>query len=313
MKIIKYSFIGIVSFLILFISVFAQKDIPKNILITKYTNAHSKFMPIMGMRVHYRDEGNALDSIPLVLIHGTSSSLHTWEQVVSILNTTSYGKKRVITLDMPAFGLTGPNPENKYSYENFTQVIDSLLIKLKVNRCMIGGNSLGGGIAWHFAVAHPNKVNKLILIDASGYPKKNEKGSLGFKIAQIPVINNLLLYITPKFLIQKSIEGVYYNQNLIKETTVTRYHELLLCEGNRSAALSLFKHPFVQNTELIKTIQAPTLILWGRADGLISVDNASLFNTDIKNSKVVILDNVGHVPNEEAPQAVADAIYDFIN
>ena len=312
MKIIKYSCIGIISFLILFVSVFAQKDIPKDILVTKYSNAHSKFMPIMGMNVHYRDEGNALDSIPLVLIHGTSSSLHTWEKVVSILNTNSYGNKRVITLDMPAFGLTGPNPENKYSYENFNQVIDSLLIKLKVNHCMIGGNSLGGGIAWHFTVAHPNKVNKLILIDASGYPKKNESGSLGFKIAQIPVINNLLLYITPKSLVKKSIEDVYFNKSLITEETVNRYHELLLCEGNRKAALSLFKNKINQNTELIKTIKTPTLILWGREDGLISVENTKLFKQDIKNSKVIILDKVGHVPNEEAPIAVADAIYNFI-
>lgn len=310
--IVKYTLLFLLSFLIIIFSVFAQKDIPKNILVTKYSNEHSKFMPLMGMNLHYRDEGNALDTIPLVLIHGTSSSLHTWEKVVSILNTTSYGNKRVITLDMPAFGLTGPNPENKYDYENYNAVIDSLLIKLKVNHCMIGGNSLGGGIAWHFAVAHPNKVNKLILIDASGYPKKNEKGSLGFKIAQIPVINNLLLYITPKSLIQKSIEGVYFNKSLIQEATITRYHELLLCEGNRSAALSLFKHPFVQNTEWIKTIKTPTLILWGREDGLISVENTKLFNQDIQNSKVVVLDNVGHVPNEEAPQAVAEAIYAFI-
>jgi len=181
-----------------------------------------------------------------------------------------------------------------------------------VTTCMIGGNSLGGGIAWHYTVAHPNKVAKLILIDASGYPKKNEKGSLGFIIAQIPIINNLLLYITPKSLVQKSLEDVYYNKNLLEESTVTRYHEFLLCEGNRKATLSLFKNKIAQNPELIKTIQAPTLILWGREDGLISVDNVPLFNQDIKNSKVVILDKVGHVPNEEAPKAVADAIYNFI-
>jgi pimeloyl-ACP methyl ester carboxylesterase len=309
---IKYSFYLIVALLIIFVSVFAQNDIPKNILIKKYATGDSKFMPIMGMNVHYRDQGSATDTIPLVLIHGTSSSLHTWEKVTAILNTPAYNNKRVISLDMPAFGLTGPNPENKYSYENFTQVIDSLLILLKVNTCMIGGNSLGGGIAWHYTIAHPNKVAKLILIDASGYPKKDEKGSLGFKIAQIPVINNLLLYITPKSLIRKSIEGVYYNKNLIEESTITRYHELLLCEGNRKAALSLFKNKINQNTELIKTIQTPTLILWGREDGLISVDNTALFNRDIKNSQVVILDKVGHVPNEEAPKAVADAMYNFI-
>jgi len=311
-KIVKYSFFTFFSLLIIIVSVFAQKDIPRATLIIKYANTHSKFMPIMGMNVHYRDEGNANDTIPLVLIHGTSSSLHTWEKVTTILNEPSYGNKRVISLDMPAFGLTGPNPENKYSYEKYTAVIDSLLIKLNVRHCIIGGNSLGGGTAWHYAIAHLNKVEKLILIDASGYPKKNEKGSLGFKIAQIPVINNLLLYITPKSLIRKSIEGVYYDINLIEEATVTRYHELLLCEGNRSAALSLFKNPFVQNTELIKNIQTPTLIIWGREDGLINVENAQLFNRDIKNSSVVILDHVGHVPNEEAPQAVADAIYNFI-
>ena len=312
MKIVKYSLMTIATILIILVSLSAQKDIPKTKLVLKYSNSHSKFMPIMGMNVHYRDEGNEQDSIPLVLIHGTSSSLHTWEKVVRILNLPSYGNKRIISLDMPAFGLTGPNPENKYSYENFTQVIDSLLIKLKVSSCIIGGNSLGGGIAWHYTVAHPKKVAKLILIDASGYPKKDEKGSIGFTIAQIPVINNLLLYITPKILVKKSIEGVYYDKNLIEECTVTRYHELLLCEGNRKAALSLFKNKINQNTELIKTIQVPTLILWGSADALISVANAQLFNQDIKNSEVVIFDKVGHVPNEEAPHKVADAIYGFI-
>ena len=312
LKLSSYFLLTLIGLTLMTVMVVGQKDIPRNELKLKYTNEASKFMPIMGMNVHYRDQGNPQDSIPLVLIHGTSSSLHTWEKVTYILNDSSYGNKRVITLDMPAFGLTGPNPENKYSYENFTAVIDSLLIKLNVTTCMIGGNSLGGGIAWHYTVAHPNKVAKLILIDATGYPKKNEKGSLGFIIAQIPVINNLLLYITPKSLVQKSLEDVYYNKSLLEQSTVTRYHEFILCEGNRMATLSLFKNKIPQNPELIKTIQTPTLILWGREDGLISVDNVQLFNQDIKNSKVVILDKVGHVPNEEAPKEVADAIYNFI-
>ena len=312
LKLSSYFLLTLIGLTVMTIMVVGQKDISKSELKIKYTNEASKFMPIMGMNVHYRDEGNPQDSMPLVLIHGTSSSLHTWEKVTSILNQPSYGNKRVITLDMPAFGLTGPNPENKYTYENFTAVIDSLLIKLNVTTCMIGGNSLGGGIAWHYTVAHPNKVAKLILIDASGYPKKNEKGSLGFIIAQIPIINNLLLYITPKSLVQKSLEDVYFNKSLLEQSTVTRYHELLLCNGNRKAALSLFKNKIAQNPELIKTIQTPTLILWGREDGLISVDNVALFHQDIKNSQVVVLDKVGHVPNEEAPREVADAIYHFI-
>jgi len=310
--ILKYGCLSLLVIIIIAFFALAEKDIPKQVLVKKYANGNSKFMPIMGMQVHYRDEGNPKDTIPLVLIHGTSSSLHTWEKVIAILNDASHGNKRVISLDMPAFGLTGPNLENTYSYDNYNQVIDSLLIKLHVNKCIIGGNSLGGGIAWHFAITHPQKVSKLILIDASGYPKKNEKGSLGFKIAQMPVINNLLLYITPQFLVRKSLEDVYFDKNLLEAATVTRYHELLLCEGNRKAALSLFKHPFVQNTALIKTIEAPTLILWGKEDGLINVENAYQFNKDIKNSQLVIFEKVGHVPNEEAPQKVAAAIFDFI-
>lgn len=311
-SILKYGLSSLLIIILLAFSVFAQRDLPKELMIKKYATGNSKFMPIMGMQVHFRDEGNPQDSIPLVLIHGTSSSLHTWEKVTTILNDAQHGNKRVISLDMPAFGLTGPNLENSYSYDNYTQIIDSLLIKLKVNKCIIGGNSLGGGIAWHYAITLPQKVSKLILIDATGYPKKNEKGSLGFKIAQMPVINNLLLFITPKSLIQKSIEGVYYDQSLIEESTVTRYHELLLCAGNRKAALSLFKHPFTQNTALIKTIETPTLIIWGKEDGLIHVENAYNFKQDIKNSQLVIFDKVGHVPNEEAPDKVANAIYDFI-
>jgi pimeloyl-ACP methyl ester carboxylesterase len=312
LSILKYGSLSLLVVIIVAFFALAQNDIPRDIQIKKYATGNSKFMPIMGMQVHYRDEGNPKDSIPLVLIHGTSSSLHTWEKVTTILNDANHNNKRVISLDMPAFGLTGPNLENTYSYDNYNQVIDSLLIKLKVNKCIIGGNSLGGGIAWHFAITLPQKVSKLILIDASGYPKKNEKGSLGFKIAQMPVLNNLLLYITPKFLVRKSLEDAYYDKNLLEENTVTRYHELLLCEGNRKATLSLFKHPFTQNTELIKTIETPTLIIWGKEDGLISVDNAYNFNKDIKNSKLVIFDKVGHVPNEEAPKKVAEAIYDFI-
>ncbi|MFZ9146981.1 MAG: alpha/beta fold hydrolase, partial [Sediminibacterium sp.] len=126
------------------------------------------------------------------------------------------------------------------------------------------------------------------------------------------VLNNLLLYVTPKSLVKKSLETVFVDQSLITEERITRYHELLLAEGNRRAALSIFKNKFDQQTNRIKDIQQPTLILFGEKDQLINSDNAYLFQKDIKNSKVVILKNIGHVPMEEAPKATADLINDFI-
>ena len=286
----------------------AQKDIPRAQLKNKYANSPSKFMPLMGMQVHYRDEGNKVDSMPVLLIHGTSSSLNTWDSLINYLPSN----KRIIRLDMPAFGLTGPSPENKYSYTYYSDFLNAFLKELKVQQCIIAGNSLGGGIAWHFALDYPQEVAKLILIDASGYPKINEKGSLAFKIASIPILNNLLLYVTPKSLVKKSLETVFVDQNLITEERITRYHELLLAEGNRKAALSIFKNRFDQQTNRIKDIQQPTLIIFGEKDQLINSDNAYLFQKDIKNSKAVILKNVGHVPMEEAPKATAELINEFI-
>ena len=286
----------------------AQKDIPRAQLKNKYANSPSKFMPLMGMQVHYRDEGNKVDSMPVLLIHGTSSSLNTWDSLINYLPSN----KRIIRLDMPAFGLTGPSPENKYSYTYYSDFLNAFLKELNVKKCIIAGNSLGGGIAWHFALDYPQEVAKLILIDASGYPKINEKGSLGFKIASIPILNNLLLYVTPKSLVKKSLETVFVDQNLITEERITRYHELLLAEGNRKAALSIFKNRFDQQTNRIKDIQQPTLIIFGEKDQLINSDNAYLFQKDIKNSKAVILKNVGHVPMEEAPKGTAELINEFI-
>ncbi len=310
--ILGYSIISLLVLSIILFTAFAQRDIPVAQLKGKYCTSASRFMPLMGMQVHYRDEGPVNDSVPLVLIHGTSSSLNTWDSLASELNSSIPGGKRIIRMDMPGFGLTGPSPANAYSYAYFSAFLDSFLITLQVKACILAGNSLGGGIAWNYTIAHPEKVAKLILVDASGYPRKNEKGSLGFKIASIPIINNLLLFVTPKSLVKKSLETVFFDKRFVTAATINRYHDLLLSAGNRKAALSLFQHPLQQNAAAIKTITAPTLILWGAQDQLISVDNAYLFQKDIKRSTLQVFNNVGHIPMEEATRLVSTTIKDFI-
>ncbi len=180
--------------------VFYRKDIPVENLKLLYASPASQFLPLMGMNVHYRDEGNTQDSIPIVLIHGTSSSLLTWDSVVDHLKD----KHRIIRMDLPAFGLTGPNPTRDYSFDFYTQFVDSFLQKLQVKKCIVIGNSLGGGIAWHYALAYPQKVAKLVLVDASGFSSLTKsKGAIGFKIAQTPVLNQVVKFVTPRFLVKK--------------------------------------------------------------------------------------------------------------
>jgi pimeloyl-ACP methyl ester carboxylesterase len=307
LRYIGYFFGAILALLVLLFVIYFQPDKSLEELKPLYVNNESEFIPLMGMNVHYRDQGNPNDSIPLVLIHGTSSSLHTFEGVVKKINKS----RRVITLDMPAFGLTGPNATNEYSFNYYSQFLDSFLTKLQIPICDIGGNSLGGGIAWQFTTYFPNKVRKLILIDATGYPVMNAKGSIGFKIASTPVINNVMLFITPKALVSASLKGIYQDQTIINQEQIDRFHDMAIAQGNRKALLAIFKKGLEQEPDKIKTIQKPTLIIWGDKDGLIPVQNAYLFNKDIKGSKLAILNNIGHVPMEEAATKTAALINEF--
>jgi pimeloyl-ACP methyl ester carboxylesterase len=283
-------------------------DITVAQLKAKYLKPNSAFIDIDGVSVHYIIEGKSDDTLPIVLIHGTSASLHTWDTLSSLLKAN----KKIIRFDLPAFGLTGPNRLNQYNFNFYNQFLDQLLLKLNVTKCIVAGNSLGGSIAWNYAIASPDKVKQLILLDASGYPKKDEKGSLGFKLAGIPVLNQALKHISPISLIRKSLEDAFYNKSLVTEQMVQQYHDLLLRDGNRSAVLELFQHPMKPDPAKIKTITQPTLIIWGKEDQLISFNNAALFKQDIRDSRVLVLDKVGHIPMEEAPNQVAEAILEFI-
>ena len=285
-----------------------DSDIPVAELKVKYQKANSAFIDIDGVSVHYIMEGRMDDSLPIVFIHGTSASLHTWDTLSNLLKTN----KKIIRLDLPAFGLTGPNRLNQYSFNYYNQFLDEFLLKLNVTQCIVAGNSLGGSIAWNYAIASPDKVKQLILLDASGYPKKDEKGSLGFKLAGIPVLNQALKHISPISLIRKSLEDAFYNKSLVTAQMVEQYHDMLLRAGNRAAVLELFQHPMKADATKIKTITQPTLIIWGKEDQLISYKNAALFKQDIQNSQILVLDKVGHIPMEEAPNQVATAILEFI-
>ena len=307
---------GIFALLFILLFIICERDRPVSELIPLYANQDSRFMPILGMKVHYRDEGVQSDSVPLILLHGMSSSLNTWDSVALGLKSA----RRVISLDLPGFGLTGPSPENTYNFDYYSKFIDSFTTRLRIKRFILVGNSMGGAISWNYALHNPKGLAKMILIDAAGYPKKGESGSLGFKIASTPVINNLLLYATPKFLVRKSLETVYYDPARVTDAQVERFHDVAIREGNRAAALQIFKGSFTgsskrflnSNVPKIKDIKTPTLILWGDKDNLIGVNNVDNFLKDIQGSKAEIYQNVGHVPMEEVPGKVTASILNFV-
>ena len=299
---------------LIIVVVFTHKDIPLNELKLKYTNSDSSFIDINGTNVHYRDVGNSNDSIPIVLMHGTGSSLHTYDFWSDNLKRTN----RIIRMDLPAFGLTGPFVKNDYSISNYTFFLKEFLNSLNIKECILIGNSLGGEIAWRFAIAEPLMVKKLVLIDAGGYPVISKSVPIAFKLAKIPVLNNLLTYITPRFLVRASIENVYFDKSKISDSLVNRYFDLSLRKGNRKAIVDRLKGSTTltngkKTHASIKKIKEPTLIIWGSDDQLIPVENAYKFNNDITNSKLIVMQQSGHIPMEEKPIESLKFLIDFLN
>jgi pimeloyl-ACP methyl ester carboxylesterase len=278
-------------------------DRPVSALAPRWAPPPSKFVKIAGMNVHIRDEGPADDPVPIVLIHGTSASLHTWEGWVSALR----GRHRVISFDLPGFGLTGPSPTGDYSSQANVSFMRSLMDELGVQHCVLAGNSLGGNVALETTYAMPDRVDKLVLVDSGGYPTVSTSVPIGFRIARVPVLNRLMQSVLPRGLIESSLRNVYGEPHKVTPALVDRYFDMTLREGNRDALLRRFgQTDFGSSAARIATLKLPTLILWGGRDRLIPPQNAERFHRDIAGSQLVIFDDLGHVPQEEdSPRTVA--------
>jgi len=307
LKVVAVSLIVLIAIISL---LFGHRDIPLEDLKAKYAPAPSQFISIDGMDVHFRDEGPSSDSIPLVLIHGTGASLHTYEPWVQTLKE----KRRVLRMDLPAFGLTGPLPSRDYSLSNYVHFIKNFLDAKGITKCHLAGNSLGGLIAWGFTAEHPEMVEKLILIDAAGYAMKSKIVPIAFKIAQTPLLNKVMTFITPRFMVKSSVENVYADKYLVNDALVDRYFELTLRAGNRQALVD--RMTMVIDSipiDRVKNIQQSTLVLWGAKDYLIPVSEASRFHEDLPNDTLVILPSAGHVPMEEQPEESLAVLMSFLD
>ena len=277
-------------------------------LVPRWAQPPSDFIEVNGQLVHYRDQGPSSDPLPLVLIHGTGASLHTWEGWAAELSQT----RRVISFDLPGFGLTGPNADGDYRDANYVAFVRGLLSRLGVGRAIVGGNSLGGGIAWQLALADPARVAGLILLDATGHDFVPEHVPLGFRIARMPVLREAMRWVLPRRAIDDSVRSVYGNPLRVSTGLVDRYYELTLREGNRVALMQRMDQLAPGPVERLAEIRVPTLILWGGKDRLIPPRWGEAFKKAIPDSRLVLFPDLGHVPQEEDPAATLAALRDWL-
>ena len=288
-------------------------DRPVETLVARWALPPSDFIEVRGQVVHLRDEGPRDDPLPLVLIHGTSASLHTWEGWVAALK----GQRRIISFDLPGFGLTGPftgqYSPGDYRGDTYARFVLDLLDALQVPRAVVGGNSLGGEVAWRLAVMAPERVAALVLVDAAGPVFTPESVPLGFAVARLPVVNRIAEWVLPRSVVAQSLTSVYGDPARVTPELVDRHFELTLREGNRRALGQRMQQWVMgEGAEQIARVKQPTLILWGGRDRLIPPAVGQWLQQQIAGSRLVVFNDLGHVPHEENPARTVAPVKDFL-
>lgn len=269
----------------------------------------SKFVEIDGLNLHYRDQGERHLPV-IIMLHGVVSSLHTWDDW--LLDFSEH--YRVIRFDLPGFGLTGPSKDGVYSVERMLNLLGSLMDHLQVDKASFAGNSLGGYLAWNFALSQPERVEKLILLDPAGYAM--EKIPWLIAASELPGATILMPIWMPRALIAQGVKQVYGDPKRIKNHVVERYYRLSRRPGNRKAMMTVFRQMVLSNRTLlhqtpaaVAKLRVPTLLLWGEDDRWIPPAQVQFWRRDLQGIQVTTYPGVGHLPMEEIPrQSAADAL-----
>lgn len=267
---------------------------------------YSHFTEIDGVRVHYQEKGTGT---PLILIHGFTSSTYSWKDVFEPLSKSF----RVIAVDLKGFGFSA-KPDGDYTRRAQALLVAHLLDYLKIETAWLCGNSMGGEVALNIALQNPQRVAGLILIDSAGV-SVNGGSSLAPGYVSIPLVGRALIAMamTSDKLVREGLLKSFYDGKKINEERVASYYRPLQTRGGQLAALrartQAEQFPIEQD---LGKINAPTLIIWGAEDTLIPSEAGRKMNSLIKDSKLVVIEKCGHVPQEEMPARVLDEITEFV-
>lgn len=295
--------------------VMKRGDIPYETLAAEYENSASRYQELPGgLIVHYRDEGVQTPGAPtLLLIHGFSASLHTWEEWRAILGD----EFRIVSLDLPGHGLTRAPAGYQASVDGFSDVVAAFVQARGLSRFTLAGSSMGGHVAWQYALAHPDQVQGLILVDAAGWPDPrldDENTPAVFRLLRNPITRPLLRDLDNTRLIREGLRRSFYDPALVDDEMVARYSELSRAPGHRDILLQLGGNQRTLATpeRLAPLAQMPVLIQHGDSDQLVPVEHARLFEQAISGSQLAIYENTGHIPQEEIPRRSADDVRAFV-
>jgi pimeloyl-ACP methyl ester carboxylesterase len=255
--------------------------------------------------IHYIEKGAGDKNI--ILLHGFSSSVYTWKDNIDALAKTMH----VYAIDMIGYGFSDKPAGIEYTYDTFADTLLEFMDKKGIKTAALCGNSMGGGIAIRFAAKHPERVEKLILVDSAGY---KHKGTGAIALLGAPIIGRFLFSAnSPSAMARIMKKLCFYDKSKVTPERVAAYYKTFRVKGAAMAASNTVRE--MKNNTLqddITGIKKPTLIIWGDKDALIDPINATYFNSDIQGSKLVTIPKCGHMPQEEKPEEFNKAVIEFM-
>jgi pimeloyl-ACP methyl ester carboxylesterase len=292
-----------------------RDDIPYEHLEAIYANSDSRYLAFGDeMRIHFRDAGPR-DAHTIILVHGFSASLHTWEPWVTNLKRDY----RVITLDLPGHGLSRCIDNSQIGTQQFIDTINRVADTLKVSRFTLAGNSMGGGAAWNYALAHPDRLDGLVLVDSGGWPQDEEESDsrpIIFRLLEIGLARQVLRDLDMTPLIRDGLKNSFGDPSFVTDEMVERYASLSRAPCHRDALLNLTTGQGERreaSPELLAGITIPTLVMHGEVDNLIPASVGEAFAAAIPGAELKLYPGIGHLPQEEIAEESAGDLRAFLS
>lgn len=250
-------------------------------------------------------ESGPQDAPALVLIHGFSHSLETFEPVSDQLDADW----RIIRFDLPGHGLTGARADGVYTVDATVEQVSALLDAIAPERFVIGGSSLGGLVSWRYAAAHPERIEGLVLISPGGYPNLG----VGDEPAPVPGPVRLFLTTAPPAGVQAATAALYSDPSRITEAQIDRIGALMRVEGVGGALVERIEQFTLPDPNpVLRTIEAPAVIIWGARDAMIPPTHGPRFAAAMPDAELVLIQDAGHMPHEEQAAEVAGVVRRFL-
>lgn len=292
----------------------ATRPIPYAILSAKYSLPSSQYFETeQGLKLHYTDEGEH-SGLTVVLVHGFAASVHAWRPWINRLGLDY----RFVAIDLPGHGLTEAPKNYESTLDRNVALVETLADRLNLDRFVLGGNSMGGAVALNYALAHPERLDGLVLVDAAGWPGKSGSGRSGpplaFRLLGSSLGRAVLKAFDPRLFARGGLKAAYLDETLVTDVLIDRYAELALAPGHRDILITQDSRPGRAVTpDDIGAIAIPTLILAGTQDKIIPVEQSLSLAKVIPGSKLVLYPEGGHVPMEQLPDASARDLKTFLD